>query len=202
MSAVRYTGLMRPSTFAAALLSAVASLAAAGGSPQQADAFHQKLGLVIGRGHVPPSGHQTIFAGDELNAYLQLRLVRDFPDGVTDPSVTLLGDGRLAARAVVDLDGIRRKSSGGWLDPMAYLTGRLPVTATGMLKTGGGRGQLVLERAEVAGVPVPKGLLHEVVTYYTRSSQFPQGVDIDQPFDLPVRIQRIDVGAGVATVVQ
>jgi hypothetical protein len=176
--------------------------AALGDSPQQADAFEQKLGLVIERGHVPPSGHRTEFVDTEVNAYLQLRLIREFPAGVTEPSVTLVGQGRVHGRAVVDLDGIRRNSSGGWFDPAAYLSGRLPVTATGTLKTSNGRGQFLLEGAEVSGVPVPKSLLQELVSYYTRSAALPNGVDLDEPFDLPVRIQRIDVDPGRAVVVQ
>ena len=46
--------------------------------------------------------------------------------------------GRLSGRAVVDLDVIRKKkSSGGWFDPTSYLTGTLPVTASGVLRTDG-----------------------------------------------------------------
>jgi hypothetical protein len=171
-------------------------------TPRQADEFDRKLNAVIERGQVEPSGHRTEFADDELNAYLQLRLASRFPAGVAEPSVTLVGDGRLSGRAIVDLDGIRKKSSGGWLDPAAYLSGKLPVTATGTLQTANGSGRFVLETAEVSGVPIPKTLLQEVVTYYTRSPELPRGVNLDQPFDLPVRIQRIDVNSGSATVVQ
>jgi hypothetical protein len=187
---------------APALAATVVALSAETTTPGQADAFQKKLDSVISRGHVPPSGRRTEFAGEELNAYLQLRLAPQFPTGVTDPSVTLEGQGRLSGRAVVDLDGIRKKSSGSWFDPSAYLTGRLPVTAVGSLKAESGKGQFQLERAEVSGIPIPKSLLQEVVTYYTRSAQLPNGVNLDQPFDLPVHIQRIDVDPGKATVVQ
>ena len=194
---------MRPVATFAASLAVSAALGAHGvPTPQQADAFDRKLTSVIERGQVEPSGHRTEFAGDELNAYLQLRLADRFPTGVAEPSVTLVGQGRLSGRAIVDLDGIRKKSSGGWFDPAAYLAGKLPVTATGTLQTADGTGRFVLERAEVSGVPIPKTLLQEVVTYYTRSPELPKGVNLDEPFDLPVRIQRIDVGPGVATIVQ
>jgi hypothetical protein len=172
-------------------------------SPQKAAAFEQKFEAVQARGErAAPSGHRTEFAGDEVNAYLQLRLAPSFPTGVADPSVTLLGQGRLGARAIVDLDGLRKKSSGGWFDPAAYLSGRLPVTATATLTTAGGVGQLRIESAEVSGIPVPTSLLQELVTYYTRSPELPDGVSLDRPFELPSRIQRIDVDAGRATVVQ
>jgi hypothetical protein len=114
----------------------------------------------------------------------------------------LQDQGRLSGRATVDLDGIRKKSSGGWLDPAAYLGGKLPMTATGTLKSSDGKGQFFLESAEISGIPIPKSLLQEVVSHYTKSPDNPNGIDIDEPFDLPVQIQRIDVITNRATVVQ
>lgn len=171
-------------------------------TPEKADAFAVKLSAVLARGETPPSGHRTEFHNDEVNAYLQLRLAPTFPNGVTEPSVALEGQGRLSGRAIVDLDGIRKKSSGGWFDPAAYLAGKLPVTAVGTLKTAGGTGRLEIERAEVAGIPVPLTLLQELVTFYTRSPELPNGVKLNDPFELPSHIQRIDVDTGRAIVVQ
>jgi hypothetical protein len=194
---------MRPLILLAALASTGAAIIAAAPTPQKADLFELKMSNVMARGvAAEPTGYKTEFADDEVNAYLQLRLASKFPTGVADPSVTLVGDGRLSARAVVDLDGIRKKSSGGWFDPAAYLGGRLPVTATGTLKTAGGRGQLQLESAEVSGIPVPLTLLQELVAFYTKSPDLPNGVNLNEPFTLPSKIQRIDVDPGRATVVQ
>ena len=194
---------MRLTLFSAACLALAAPLGAAlTMTPQKADAFALKLSAVLARGEAPPSGHRTEFHNDEVNAYLQLRLAPTFPNGVAEPSVALEGKGRLSGRAVVDLDGIRKKSSGGWFDPSAYLAGKLPVTAVGTLKTAGGTGRLEIERAEVGGIPVPLTLLQELVTYYTRSPELPDGVRLSEPFALPSHIQRIDVDAGRAIVVQ
>ncbi|MGE0461942.1 MAG: hypothetical protein AB7Q16_11285 [Vicinamibacterales bacterium] len=194
---------MRPFILLAALTASGAAALAVAPSPQKADLFELKLSNVMARGvAAEPTGYRTEFADDEVNAYLQLRLAQRFPAGVADPSVTLVGQGRLSARAIVDLDGLRKKSSGGWFDPAAYLAGRLPVTATGTLKTANGRGQLQLESAEVSGIPVPLTLLQELVTYYTKSPDLPTGVNLNEPFDLPSKIQRIDVDPGRAVVVQ
>lgn len=193
---------MRLLAILAASVAATAVHAAFVPTPQHADAFDRKMNAVIERGQVMPSGHETEFAADELNAYLQLRMADRFPNGVADPSVTLVGQGRLSGRAIVDLDAVRQKSSGGWFDPAAYLGGKLPITATGTLQTSNGTGRFVLETATVSGVPIPKTFLQEVVTYYTRSPELPTGVNLDQPFELPVRIQRIDVDPNTATVVQ
>ena len=59
-----------------------------------------------------------------------------------------------------------------------------------------------LETAAISGVPIPKSFLQEIVSYYSRSSDFPNGINIDYPFDLPAEIQRIDVQPGRATIVQ
>ena len=193
---------MRPAIIIAASLAASAALGAAAPTPQKADAFERKLTSVLARGEADPSGYRTDFADDEVNAYLQIRLASKFPTGVAEPSVALVGAGRVSARAIVDLDNIRKKSSGGWFDPAAYLSGRLPVTATGVLTTNKGNGRFQFESAEVSGIPVPKALLQELVTYYTKSPDLPNGVNLDQPFELPSRIQQIDVQPGRATVVQ
>jgi hypothetical protein len=193
---------MRPfPTLAAVVTSSTLALAGAPTS-QQAAAFEAKMNGIIARGESRPTGYRTEFAGDEVNAYLQLRLAAKLPTGVADPAVTLQDQGRLGGRAIVDLDGLRKRSSGGWLDPAAYLGGRLPVTATGTLKTADGQGQFFLETAEIGGIPIPKTLLQEVVSYYTKSPEMPNGVDLDAPFALPAQIQRIDVVTNKATVVQ
>lgn len=193
---------MRPIALLTALATSSTLVLAGAPTSQQAAAFEAKLNAVLARGEARATGYRTEFAGDEVNAYLQLRLAQKLPTGVADPAVSLHDQGRLSGRAVVDLDGIRRKSSGGWFDPASYLGGKLPITASGTLKTADGRGQFFLETAEISGIPIPKTLLQEVVTYYSKSPDMPNGVNLDAPFDLPSQIQRIDVIADKATVVQ
>ena len=103
----------------------------------------------------------------------------------------------------VDLDVVRQKqSSGGWFDPTSYLTGKLPVTATGKIVTGDGKGRFELERAEVSGVQIPKSFLAQMVNFFTRTADNPKGSSIDDVFVLPAGIQRIDVAANRWTVHQ
>jgi hypothetical protein len=197
-----YTASMRLSTILAALLTSSTIALAGAPNSQQAAAFEAKMNAIITRGESRPTGYRTEFVGDEVNSYLQLRLAAKLPTGVADPAVTLQDAGRLSGRAIVDLDGIRKKSSGGWFDPTAYLGGKLPVTATGTLTTANGTGQFSLETAEISGIPIPKSFLQELVSYYTKSPDNPNGINIDAPFQLPVQIQRIDVVTDKATVVQ
>jgi hypothetical protein len=156
----------------------------------------------------PPSPAQaqvlrTTVTENEVNAYLVYDSKEQLPTGVVDPAVSILGGGRLAGRAVVDLDAVRReKKPTSLLDPMNYLSGRLPVAATGTLTTKEGVGRFQLESASVSGVPIPKMLLQEIVSYYTRTPESPGGINIDDPFALPVRIREIQVERGQAIIVQ
>src|SRR6476646_195186 len=105
--------------------------------------------------------------------------------------------------AVVDLDAVRKqKAPTSLLDPMNYLMGRLAVTAVGTLKTANGVGRIELESSSVGSVPIPKILLQEIVSYYSRSAEKPAGISLDDPFPLPARIREIQVDRGQAIIVQ
>ena len=94
----------------------------------------------------------TQITDDELNAYFKYNAQEQIPVGIVEPTLNALGDGRVGGRAVVDLDAVRKQKQRGWLDPMGYLTGRLPLTATGRLITKDGVGPFQLESAEISGV--------------------------------------------------
>lgn len=146
---------------------------------------------------------RTTITERELNAYLAYDAKPELPAGVVDPQVTMLGTGRLSGRAVVDLDAVRReKNPTSLLDPVSYLTGRLPLTVTGVLATSTGVGRFTLESATIGGVPVPKALLQQIVSHYSRAPERPNGVSLDDPFPLPARIREIQVERGRAVIVQ
>jgi hypothetical protein len=173
-------------------------------SPQaQADATHGKLMKVIEAGQASPDGdHRTVLTEAEMNTYLQYRAQTWLPTGVTNPRLDFIGGNRVAIFVVADLDNVRRKSSGGWFDPTAYLSGRVPVQATGTLTTSDGQGKFDLEQATVEGIPVPRLFIDELLAYYSRSPENPDGVRLDEPFTLPAAIERVDIRADEATVVQ
>jgi hypothetical protein len=173
-------------------------------SREQAAMFQKKLDqIVLNSEQKSDTPRETTVTEDEVNSWLRFNAGDKVPTGVTEPTITIRGEGRLNGRATVDLDVVRRtSSSGGWLDPRSYLTGRLPVTATGTLEAKDGRGKFTLETATVSGVPIPKSFLQELLSYYSRNDDYPNGINMDDPFDLPAAIQRIDVQAGRATIVQ
>jgi hypothetical protein len=183
-------------------------LHAAGVSEQQADAFTKKMAMVTQRGvsgiQAQPRGPQrTSFSEAEVNSWFAYRGQDVLPTGVTEPRVTIVGDGKVRAAATVDLETIaRRRSTGRALDPWTYLGGRLPVTLSGVLRTENGVGQFNLEEAAVSGVPVPTSVLQDIVAYYSRTADDPEGVRLNDPFRLPAQIKQIEFVPGQAVVVQ
>ncbi len=187
-------------------LIAFAPLAAQGKlSKADAERFQSKLTKIVIFGNTPAksTGTRATPVSDlEVNSYLRYMATDQIPVGIVDPALNAQGDGRVSGRAVVDLDAVRKQKQRGWLDPLGYLSGRLPVTAAGRLTTKDGKGQFQLESAEISGVTVPKAVLQELVSYYSRTAENPGGINIDAPFELPARIREIRVGSGTSTVVQ
>ncbi len=146
---------------------------------------------------------RTTVTENEVNSYLVFEAREQLPTGVVEPAISILGGGRVSARAVVDLDAVRKqKNPTSLLDPMNYLMGRLPVSATGVLKTSQGVGHIEFESAAISRLPIPKFLLQEIVSYYSRTDQNPAGISLDDPFALPARIREIQVERGQAIIVQ
>ena len=176
-------------------------------SKQEGDRFQSKLTRIVLFGNATPapgrqSSQVTEISDDELNSYLRFHAQDQIPQGIVDPTLNALGDGRVGGRVVVDLDAVRKQKQRGWLDPMAYLSGRLPVTATGTLTTKDGVGHFALQSAEISGIAVPKSLIQELLTHYSRSPENPAGINMDDPFELPSKIKEIRVGRAQSTVVQ
>jgi hypothetical protein len=145
----------------------------------------------------------TAITETEVNSYLQFELSDRIPDGVTNPWVSILEEGRLAGKATVDLARVgKSRKSGGMLDPFNYLSGSLPLTVNGVLTTKNGIANFAVESASISSVPVPVWMLQEIVSYYSKSESSPNGVSIDKPFALPNGIREIRTVRGQATVVQ
>jgi hypothetical protein len=189
-----------------AITCALAPMQAGDVSRQQADSFAKKVAIIAQRGTVAPASttaQRTVLSENELNSWFAYRGRDVIPKGITQPTVTIIGNGKVMGVATVDLDAVsKQKSSGKTLDPWNLVGGQVPVSVIGVLQTKDGRGQFELQSATVGGLPVPRPLLQELVSYYSRTADHPNGVRLDSPFDLPARIQRIDVGQGQAVVVQ
>jgi len=173
-------------------------------SKRDSDRFQTKMTRINANGQAKRRvALRTAMSEAEVNSYLAYALAQELPVGVTDPYVTIEGDGRVSGQAIVDLNQVKaERSSGGWLDPFAYLSGKAPVTAIGALRTSRGTARLELESTTVSGVPVPVFLLQALVSHYTRTPENPDGISLDDTFKLPANIREIEVGKGEAVIVQ
>jgi hypothetical protein len=173
-------------------------------SRQDAALLKQKVATISA--HADRASRQprrTTVTESEVNSYLIYEAGQQLPTGVVEPSISILGGGRVAARAVVDLDAVRReKNPTSLLDPMNYLMGKVPVSATGLLKTSNGVARVEFESAAISRLPIPKFLLQEIISYYSRTTENPAGINLDDPFALPARIREIQVERGHAIIVQ
>jgi hypothetical protein len=190
-----------------ALILGVAALtAAAAVSPQDADAFARKVAIISQQGTMvarTATPRRTPVSENELNSWFAYRARPLLPVGMTEPQITILGGGRVSGAATVDLDAVARtKRTGSLIDPWSLLGGRLPVTVSGLLHTQNGQGRFELQNAAISGVPIPKTLLQELISYYSKTENHPQGVSLDEPFALPAGIRQIEVGQGQAVVIQ
>jgi hypothetical protein len=190
---------------AVVLVASVSLHAQAKLTKQDAARFQTKLAQIVQHGEAPKakSGSRATEVTDaEVNSYLKYSAGSQVPVGIVDPLLSALGNGRVGGRAIVDLDAVRTQKKRGWTDPLGYLTGRLPVTATGTLTTQNGIGKFQLESAEISGVTIPKTLLQELLSYYSKTAENPAGINMDAPFELPSGIREIKVGQGRSTIVQ
>jgi hypothetical protein len=171
---------------------------------RDADSMRGKLLQIVTRGEQTQGARRqsTTITQNEVNGYLRYYATADLPEGLVDPFITIVGNGRVSGRITADLDRVRTSKKRGWLDPAAYLTGKVPVIATGILHTRDGIGKFELQTATVGGLTVPKSVLQELLSYYSRTPDDADGLSLDDTFELPAKIKEIQVGKAVAHVIQ
>jgi hypothetical protein len=181
-----------------------AAMAALQLSKEQGDSLARKIdGINKNAATEPIRSKTTPMSEPEVNSYLAFNIRDKIPRGLANPEIRIVGDGQLAGRVFVDMDEFKRhRSSGGFLDPLSYITGQVPLTARGVLRTRDGKGQFQLASAEIHGVPVPKPIVQELVTFFSRTPENPNGFNLDAPFNLPAKIREVPVKQGQALVVQ
>jgi len=173
-------------------------------SKDQADRLERKITEIVKNASAEPvSAKRTPMSEPEINSYLNLNLKEKIPRGLSQPQLSLLGNRRLGGRVFVDIDEFKRqRGSGGIVDPLNYISGSVPITASGVLSSKQGKGQFQLISAEILGVPVPKSVVQELVSFFSRSQENPRGINMDESFNLPAKIREIIINQGEALVVQ
>ena len=137
----------------------------------------------------------------DVNAYLAHQAMPHLPVGIRAPSVRI-GEDSLSAEAVIDLDAIRDSRERAGFDPVQFLGGQLRVTASGRVRSGGGVARLDVETVTVGAIPVPVEVLQELVRYFTRTPDQPEGTSLDAPIRLPYGITELRLAPGLAVIVQ
>src|SRR3970040_226904 len=167
-----------------------------------ADQMLQKIAVITTNGlAAKPAPRNTTVTEQEVNSFLAFHARTELPAGVMQPAIKIAPAGRLTGSAIVDLDQVRRsRKDAGFATSL--LTGRLPVQVGGILRTSNGVGKFELQEAWVSSIPVPKAVLQQIVAHYSSTPDSPGGIDLDEPFALPVSIREIRTGQGHAVVVQ
>ena len=93
-------------------------------------------------------------------------------------------------------------ASGRTFDVWNLIGGRVPVTIGGIIRTRNGRARFELQDAAISGIPVPRRIVQELVGYYSRTAEHPNGHQLDEEWEMPAGIQTIEMTPGAAVVVQ
>jgi hypothetical protein len=171
----------------------------------EAASMERKLAVIIAP--VPPRTprpRRITFTEREVNSYFKYNGSSTLPVGVVDPLITIVDGGRVEARAVVDIEAIRKSKPRNLLDPINLLAliGTAEVRAKGRVSAANGKGTFEFESGTVAGISISKSVLQMIVSHYTAAPGSPDGFDLDKPFDLPVGIRSVETTRGAATIIQ
>lgn len=168
------------------------------------DRLQRKIDAIAQNGASNPTrAMRTTITESEVDSYLAFNAKDKIPKGLSNPGVHILDNGQLTGRVLVDIDEFNRsRQSNGLMDPLSYISGQVPVTARGTLRASGGKGQFQLASAELMGFPLPKPVLQELVSFFTRTRENPAGFNLDAPFNLPAKIREVAINRGEAVIVQ
>jgi hypothetical protein len=177
-------------------------------SKQQADSLAKKITQIEQQGQASAPKRaagvrRTPMSEGEVNSWFAYHAPPLLPNGLTEPRLTIVDTRKVVGVATVDLDAIAKsRASGRTFDIWNLIGGRVPVTVTGLVNAHDGKVRFDLQSAEISGVPVPTRIVQELVDYYSRTPERPNGLRLDDEFALPAGIRDIELSPGAAVVVQ
>jgi hypothetical protein len=135
-------------------------------------------------------GSVIVFTPSEMNAWARERVPQMF-DGIRDPRIQF-GDGTATAFAMVDFLKMRQ-GEGTETNPLLakFIEGERPLKVSVRLVSSGGHATAYLTGVEVSGVTASGPLLDTLVNWFFQPL-FPDA-KINQPFELPDGVERIDM---------
>ena len=166
----------------------------------QANALTRKLEDIERRRLEPAKGRKkpptVLFTQGEVNSYLNLSYAERLPKGVRDVEVRLDRD-RMQVKGLVNIDRVKGKVEGGG-GLLSFLSGDVPVEATGKVSGKDGFGLVQWESVYVGSVRLPISALDQMVRSATKTEEQPEGFDIHAPFRLPYSVDRLRLEPGRA----
>ena len=132
----------------------------------------------LGKRSAPPGAAAHDISDAEFNAYFDDKDNVPIPACFADRALNALGEGKVTAKATVDLDAVRKQKQRGMArsDESAHRA-RCPLTLNGALAGSGGVGHV--RRSQSAAVSAPgrcrEAVLQELIAYYSALRGLPCG---------------------------
>jgi len=155
--------------------------------PAAAESLSQKLDAMRERFRTRLTREQEYRMNEgEINSYMAYRLVEQIPKGIEGLWVRLTPD-VLSAGGQVDLAALKERMAGSPLT--MFLSGIVPIEVRARVVAQNGVGRVELQNVLLSGIQVPRSLLQQLVTHYSKSAAHPDGVRIEDAFELPYGIR-------------
>ena len=173
-------------------------------TPADGRELEAALARILRNAATPRRGRErrVIITERAANGFLRFQAVDGLPPGLTEPALRMEAGGRLTVTVTVDLDAVREQQAPGRFNPLRFLSGSLPVTAVGTVRTARRMLTIDIESARIGSLSVPVALVAELVQIYTRSDQYPDGIDVSEPIPLPSGIDAVRIEPQRTVVVQ
>lgn len=173
--------------------------ASKGISEEAARSLAAKIQTLSNPQPVAPARPMTI-TDMEANSYLTLHGHEFLPPAIRNPQVHISPSGVTTA-ADVDFDQLGRlgaqNDDWGARALAMIFSGKQRIEATGKLQTANGEGRLTVESFNVGTTSIPAGFANFLLQNYLEKKY---QIDLSKPFPLPVRVSRIALGDGIATL--
>ncbi len=140
-----------------------------------------------------------VLAETDMNAYLASEIAKRERKDVERLVVKMNDENRFVTSLTVNLDkvDVKTDSMTGALF-RALLRGTQTIEMDGKLTTEKGKGTYEVQSATMNGVPLPASLVNAIISSVGKQQDPP--FDPTEPFDLPYKIQKIEVSSGKTTI--
>jgi len=135
-----------------------------------------------------------------LNGYLRFQGASILPEGLSDVTVVIQGNGRVTGTGTVNLDEIDDVDAGS-SGMLQFLSGSLPLSVSASIEELDGALYVALGDTQIGPVNVPAALAQLLVRRYSVNDDFPNGIDLANPILIPSAVEDIQIQQGQITVV-